>query len=79
MRSPKSDEPPHERERAPTANADGSDARDAPAAPDAPKLDISTDWDEWMERQGGRPAKRPDVADAEGRFPMPSEEKTDRE
>jgi hypothetical protein len=67
MRSPKSDEPPGDREPAPAPNVAG--------APDAPKLDTSTDWDEWMERQGGRPAKRPDVADAEGRFPMPSEEK----
>ena len=60
MRAPKSDQRPHEPEGVP--------------APDAPTLDTSTDWDQWMERHGGRPATRPDVADAEGRFPTPPEE-----
>ncbi len=63
VRAPKSDQP-HEPEGVP--------------APDAPKLDTSTDWDEWMERHGGRPASRPDVADAEGRFPTPPEETPER-
>ena len=60
MPAPKSDQHPREPEGVP--------------APDAPKLDTSTDWDQWMERHGRRPATRPDVADAEGRFPTPPEE-----
>jgi hypothetical protein len=77
MSAAKNDDQPRDRERAPVPDA--PDVRDAPATSNAPKLDTSTDWDEWMERQGGRPATRPDVADAEGRFPMPSEEKRERE
>jgi hypothetical protein len=33
---------------------------------DQPPSDTSTDWDEWMERHGGKPRPVPDVADAEG-------------
>jgi hypothetical protein len=40
----------------------------APGAPEVPKVDTSTDWDEWMEKHDGRLPSRPDVADAEGKF-----------
>ena len=39
-----------------------------PAASDRPATDTSTDWDEWMERHGGKPRPAPDVADAGGKF-----------
>jgi hypothetical protein len=42
--------------------------RNKPPSVDQPATDTSTDWDEWMERQGGQPGPISDVADAEGRF-----------
>lgn len=39
-----------------------------PVAGDHPPTDTSTDWDEWMERHGGKPRPVPDVADAGGKF-----------
>jgi|RhiMetdeSRZDD1v2_1073273.scaffolds.fasta_scaffold08159_9 hypothetical protein len=41
---------------------------DEPASTDRPPTDTSTDWDEWMEKHGGRPRPRPDVADREGKL-----------
>lgn len=57
MREPKDDESARKPEDVPS-----------PEAPEAPKVDTSTDWDEWMEKHGGRPPSVPDVADAEGKF-----------
>jgi hypothetical protein len=39
-----------------------------PVASDRPATDTATDWDEWMERHGGKPRPVPDVADAEGKL-----------
>ena len=39
-----------------------------PVAGDRPPTDTSTDWDEWMERHGGKPRPVPDVAGAGGKF-----------
>ena len=38
---------------------------------DQPPSDTSTDWDEWMERHGGKPRPVPDVADADGTVTPP--------
>jgi hypothetical protein len=53
--------------REPTSDGTSRQPADAPT-PEAAKIDTSTDWDEWMEEHGGRPASRPDVADAEGKL-----------
>jgi hypothetical protein len=42
--------------------------REKPQSTDQPATDTATDWDEWMERHGGRPRPVPDVANAEGKF-----------
>jgi hypothetical protein len=42
-----------------------------PGDADPPQSDISTDWDEWMERHGGKPRPVSDVADAEGKVTTP--------
>jgi hypothetical protein len=39
-----------------------------PAGADQPASDTSTDWDEWMERHGGKPRPLPDVADEKGKI-----------
>jgi hypothetical protein len=54
---PKNEDPPRPSEDVP-----------APKPPEAPKADTSTDWDEWIEKHGGRPPAVPDVADEQGRF-----------
>jgi hypothetical protein len=42
-----------------------------PSEADPPQSDTSTDWDEWMERHGGKPRPVSDVADAEGKVTTP--------
>jgi hypothetical protein len=41
-------------------------SQEPPPRPSPP--DTSSDWDEWMEKQGGRPRPRPDVAGADGKL-----------
>ncbi len=49
-------------------DTDRSPGPEPDATPEQSVSDTSTDWDEWMEKQGPRPQPVSDIADAEGKF-----------